>query len=60
MFSKFFSYLESVKIEMGKVTWPTRAEIIESARVVLITTLILSIAVFIVDRILSLGLEMIL
>jgi preprotein translocase subunit SecE len=60
MFSKFFSYLESVKVEMGKVTWPTREEVIESARVVLITTLILSIAVFIVDRVLSLGLELIL
>lgn len=60
MFAKFFSYLESVKVEMSKVSWPTRDEIIESARVVLVTTLILSIAVFIVDRVLSLGLEFIL
>jgi len=48
MFSKIFGYFESVRVEMGKVSWPTRAEIIESARVVLITTLILAAAVFIV------------
>jgi preprotein translocase subunit SecE len=60
MFSKIFSYIGSVKVEMSKVTWPTRAEVIESARVVLITTFFLSIAVFLVDRVLSLGLEMIL
>ncbi len=60
MFSKIFGYLESVKIEMAKVTWPSRTEVIESSRVVLIMTLLMSIAVFIVDRILSLGLESIL
>jgi preprotein translocase subunit SecE len=60
MFKKFFGYLESVKIEMGKVTWPTRAEVFESAKIVLVMTLVLSAAVFLVDRVLSLGLELIL
>ena len=60
MFAKFFGYLDSVKVEMGKVTWPTRQEVIESARIVLVMTIILSAAVFLVDRVLSFGLEMIL
>jgi preprotein translocase subunit SecE len=60
MFSKIFGYLESVKVEMGKVSWPTRTEVIESTRVVLTMTVIVAAAVFIVDRILSLGLEMLL
>jgi preprotein translocase subunit SecE len=60
MFAKIFGYLDSVKIEMGKVTWPTRQEVFESARIVLMMTIILSAAVFLVDRVLSLGLEMIL
>jgi preprotein translocase subunit SecE len=60
MFAKIFGYLDSVKIEMGKVTWPTRAEVFESAKIVLVMTLVLSAAVFLVDRVLSLGLELIL
>jgi preprotein translocase subunit SecE len=60
MFKKFFGYLESVKVEMGKVTWPTRAEVIESAKIVLVMTVILAAAVFVVDRALAYGLELIL
>jgi len=60
MFKKLINYLGLVRAEMAKVTWPTRAEMMESARIVLVVSLILSAAVFLVDRLLSLALELIL
>jgi preprotein translocase SecE subunit len=38
---------------MGKVSWPTRAELIESTRLVMILSLILAVLVFLADSILS-------
>jgi preprotein translocase SecE subunit len=60
MFKKLSNYLLQVRIEMGKVTWPPRAELIESTRIVLVLALVLAVAVFIVDRVLSLALEQVL
>ena len=60
MFNKLAAYLQDVRTEMNKVSWPTRAELFESTRIVLGLALILGIVVFAVDRILSLGLEAIL
>ncbi len=57
MFKKLIAYLQDVRQEMAKVTWPTRSEMMESARIVLILSLVLGVAVFLVDRLLSLGLE---
>ncbi|MBU1706581.1 preprotein translocase subunit SecE [bacterium] len=60
MIRKIFSYFSDVKVEMSKVSWPTRKDLIESTRLVLIMSLILSIMVFITDRVLSLLLELML
>jgi preprotein translocase subunit SecE len=60
MFRKLITYLSQVKIEMAKVSWPTRAEMMESTRIILILMFVLAIAVFIVDRMLSYGLQKIL
>ena len=60
MFKKLINYLGLVRAEMAKVTWPTRPEMMESARIVLVVSFILSVAVFLVDRLLSLALELIL
>lgn len=60
MFKKLVTYLGQVRAEMAKVTWPTRPEMMESARIVLVVSLIISAAVFLVDRLLSLALELIL
>lgn len=60
MFKKLIEYFQSVRQEMTKVSWPTRAEMIESSRIVLVLSLVLGIVVFFVDRILSLGLEQLL
>lgn len=37
------SFLESVKIELGKVTWPTRKETVATAMVVVVIVLIISL-----------------
>lgn len=57
MFKKLINYLTSVRAEMAKVTWPTRSEMMESSRIILILSFILAVAVFAVDRVLSLALE---
>lgn len=60
MFKKILDYIQQVRQEMTKVSWPTRAEMMESARLVLVLSLILGVIVFVVDRVLSLGLEQLL
>jgi len=60
MFSKLITYLTQVKAELTKVSWPTRGEMMESTRIILVLSFILAIAVFAVDRLLSFSLEKIL
>ena len=60
MFRKLITYLADVRVELAKVSWPTRAEMIESTKIVLVLSFILAIAVFGVDRVLSLALQMVL
>lgn len=40
---KVKSFLESVKIELGKVTWPTRKETVATTSVVIVIVLLISI-----------------
>ena len=49
-FGKFFS---QVKLEMKKVAWPTRQELISSTIVVLISTLLLAAYIGVCDVVLS-------
>jgi preprotein translocase subunit SecE len=42
---------------MGKVTWPTREELKESTLVVIVASVIVTIFIFIVDRVLDSGLS---
>ncbi|MBU0509342.1 preprotein translocase subunit SecE [bacterium] len=60
MFKKLINYLSLVRAEMAKVTWPTRSEMMESARIILVLSFVIAAAVFAVDRLLSLALEFIL
>jgi len=48
------AFLQSAWIESKKVTWPTRPELIESTRVVVVATFIVMIYLFVVDRALTL------
>ncbi|GBE29177.1 preprotein translocase subunit SecE [bacterium BMS3Bbin04] len=53
MFKQAADYIQSVRSEMGKVTWPTRAGLIESTSVTLMLSIILAIFVFSADFVIS-------
>ena len=50
-------YVRDVRVEMSKVTWPTRDELRESTIVVIVMVFIMTIFIGIVDRGLSLAFE---
>ena len=54
MFAKVAQFIKDVQLEMGKVTWPTRDELIASTTIVLVVSLALSMFIFAVDFVLSL------
>ncbi len=49
MWQKLFRFLKEVRIELTKVTWSTKDELIGSTIVVIILSLILSVFVGLVD-----------
>jgi preprotein translocase subunit SecE len=53
MANKFTGFLKDVKLEMAKVSWSTRGELIDSTIVVLVSLAILSLFIGICDIILS-------
>jgi preprotein translocase subunit SecE len=53
MFKKIFKFLREVRLEMKKVTWPTRKEVTGSTSVVIVTVIIVAIYLGIVDNILQ-------
>ena len=53
MFQKIPQLLKEVRMEMGKVTWPTRDELTSSTTIVLMVSLAFAIFIFFVDQILS-------
>jgi preprotein translocase subunit SecE len=60
MFRKMINYVASAWTELKKVSWPSRTEMMESARIILVLMVVLAIAVFAVDRVLSFALQKIL
>ena len=48
-------FFKEVQVESTKVSWPTRNEIRDSTAVVIVTILIVSLFIGIVDRILTMG-----
>ena len=53
MANKFVGFFNDVKLEMGKVAWSTRDELIGSTIVVIVSLAILSIFIGICDVVLS-------
>ncbi len=49
MKEKIINFFRDVVKEMEKVTWPTRKELIESTRIVIIVSVIISILTWAVD-----------
>ena len=50
-------YVKDVRVEMGKVSWPSRAELRESTLVVIVMVFIVAVFIGVVDRALSLAFE---
>ena len=48
-------FFKEVQVESTKVSWPTRNEIRDSTAVVIVTILIVSLFIGVVDRILTMG-----
>ena len=59
MKNKILNFFTDIVREMKKVTWPKREELKESTMVVIITSLIFALFVYIVDFILNKGLGVI-
>ncbi len=54
MFEKIGKFFIELKSEMKKVTWPTRDELKESTKLVIIATFIVTLFVGLIDQILTL------
>lgn len=50
---KIMTFIESVKIELGKVTWPTRKETVATTSVVVMIVFIISLYLGACDIVLS-------
>ncbi len=53
MFERLRTYVGETKVEIKKVTWPTKAELKDATRVVIVASIILTIFIGVVDQILS-------
>lgn len=53
MKEKIKGFFEDVVKEMRKVTWPTRAELFESTKVVIVVCIILAGFAYIIDLVIS-------
>ncbi len=56
-FKSIASFFKSVNSERKKVVWPTAKETLKNAAIVLLVTIVVGVAIYIVDTGLSLGLE---
>lgn len=50
MFQKIKTFLKEVKIELKKVTWPSRYELRGSTGVVILTVLLFTLVIWLVDQ----------
>jgi preprotein translocase subunit SecE len=55
MLARAREFVKEVQVEATKVSWPTRNELRDSTIVVIVTVLIVSVFIGIVDRLLSFG-----
>ena len=53
MIKKIKSFIDDIKAEMAKVTWPTRDELINSTLIVTVVSLLFTIFIFLADTVLS-------
>lgn len=60
MIQKVRTFFSEVRIELGKLTWPTREELLGSTAVVLMTMLILSVFIGVCDFVFTFIMQLIL
>ena len=53
MKEKIKLFFEDVVKEMKKVTWPTKAELFESTKIVIVVCIILSLFTYVIDMIIN-------
>lgn len=53
MFKKIIDYIKNVYLEMRKVTWPTRNELVSSTVVVIAVSVFTAVVIFILDTVVS-------
>lgn len=56
--NKIKEFYDSVKKEMAKVSWPERKELIDNTSVTVVFSILLSVFIFLMDRVYSSVLEL--
>ena len=58
MISKITKFFNDVKVEMAKVSWPTREELINSTMIVAVVSILFTSFIFIADLILTQAIQL--
>ena len=53
MFKKIKKFLDEVKVEMSKVSWPTHNELVNSTVIVVVVSLLFTLYIFLADLLIS-------
>lgn len=53
MFKKIKKFLDEVKVEMSKVSWPTHNELVNSTIIVVVVSLLFTLYIFLADLLIS-------
>lgn len=53
MKEKIIAFFQDVVKEMKKVTWPTKQELLESTRVVIVVCIVLALFTYVIDMLIS-------
>jgi len=54
MIEKIRTFLSETRVELRKVTWPTREELKESTKIVIIATFVVTLFIGVIDQVLTL------
>ena len=53
MKEKIITFFQDVVKEMKRVTWPTKEELIESTKIVIVVCIVLAVFTYVIDMIIS-------
>ncbi|APF17640.1 preprotein translocase subunit SecE [Caldithrix abyssi] len=53
MFKKIKKFLDEVKVEMSKVSWPSHQELVNSTLIVVVVSLLFTAYIFLADLLIS-------